>query len=252
VDIAEGRHAARFRRSPSVHDHLVPDGEDTLGTGPRPENVTRVVLRPIASPFALGFIGLAAATVTVAGLELGWVAASDARQVGLVVVVLAPLQIVACIFGFLGRDAVAATGMGTLAGGWACIGAVVLLTGQDTSHALGMLLVTAATGVLLSAVTAAQTKVVPALVMATSALRWYLAAVAQLTGGQAWRHAGGYAGLVLGLLALYGAFSLETEDIERRTVLPTLRRGRGREAMSGDLANQLAKLGNEAGVREQL
>ncbi len=31
----------------------------------------RVVLRPIANPFALGFLGLAGATLTVSGLELG-------------------------------------------------------------------------------------------------------------------------------------------------------------------------------------
>jgi succinate-acetate transporter protein len=219
----------------------------------QPQAATRVVLRPIASPFALGFIGLAGASVTLAGLELGWVPSAETRQVGLIVVVFGPLlQAIACVFGFLGRDAVAATGMGTLAGGWACIGAVELFGGTGMSHALGTFLFAAATGVLLAAATAAQTKVVPGVIMLTTAIRWYLTATYQVSGGLGWKHAAGYAGLVLGSLALYGAFSLEIEDIKRETVLPTLRRGRGREVIRGDLALQVEKVANEAGVREQL
>lgn len=217
------------------------------------ESATRVFLRPIASPFALGFLGLAGASVTVAGSELGWIPHTETRQVALIVLVFAPLlQAIACVFGFLGRDAVAATGMGTLAGTWACIGAVELLSPRGTSHALGTFLFLAGTAVLLSAVTAAQTKVVPAVVMLTATIRFYLTGVYQMGADPSWKHAAGYAGLVLGFVAVYGAFSLETEDIKRRTVLPTLRRGRGREVISGDLSTQVVKLSNEAGVREQL
>lgn len=219
----------------------------------QPETATRVFLRPIASPFALGFIGLAGATVTVSGLELGWIPGTEARQVGVIVLLFAPLlQGIACVFGFLGRDAVAATGMGTLAGGWACIGAIELLGGRGMSQALATFLFVAATGVVLSAVTAAQTKVVPAIVMLTTAIRWYLTAGYRIGGGSAWKDAAGYAGLILAALALYAAYSLETEDIRRRTVLPTLRHGRGREVMRGDLPTQVEKIANEAGIREQL
>lgn len=219
----------------------------------QPENATRVFLRPIANPFALGFFGLAGASVTVAGLELGWIPPSETRQAALIVLLFAPLlQTIACAFGFLGRDAVAATGMGTLAGTWACIGAVELLSPGGISHALGTFLFLAGTAVLLSAVTAAQTKLVPAVVMLTTAIRFYLTAVYQLDGGGSWKRAAGYAGLVLGAVALYGAFSLEIEDIKRKTVLPTLRRGRGREVIAGSLSLQVEKLANEAGIREQL
>lgn len=214
---------------------------------------TRIVLRPIASPFALGFIGLAGATSTFAGLELGWIPAAETREVGLIVLVFAPLlQGIACIFGFLGRDAVAATGMGTLAGGWAIIGAVLLFGGPGQSRALGIFVFLAATAVLLSAATAAQSKGVPALVMFVTALRWYLSASTQFAAGAAWKDAAGYTGLVLAVLALYAAVSLETEDVNRRTVLPTLRRGRGRNALDGRLPEQLAHVADEAGVREQL
>jgi hypothetical protein len=45
-------------------------------------SATRVVLRPIASPLPLGFAGLAVASVTTAGTELGWIGPSDAVHAG--------------------------------------------------------------------------------------------------------------------------------------------------------------------------
>ena len=218
-----------------------------------PETATRIFLRPIANPLALGFLGLAGASVTVSGLELGWIPASETRQVGLIVLVFAPLlETIACVFGFLGRDAVASTGMGTLAGTWACIGAVDVVAPRTVSHALGTFLFAAATAVLLAAFAAAQTKLVPAAVMLTTSIRFYLTGVYFLTDSHSWKHAAGYVGLVVALVALYAALSLEVEDIKGRTVLPTLRRARGRAVVRGDLATQVERLANEAGVREQL
>jgi hypothetical protein len=40
----------------------------------RLETVTRVVLRPLASPLPLGFLALAAATLLTSALQLGWLA----------------------------------------------------------------------------------------------------------------------------------------------------------------------------------
>ena len=50
----------------------------------RIEATTRVTLRPIASPAALGFIGLAGATATLAGLQLGWVEKAEGQNVALI------------------------------------------------------------------------------------------------------------------------------------------------------------------------
>jgi hypothetical protein len=44
------------------------------------EGVARIVLRPLAGPLALGFLGLAAATFVVAGLNLGWVERARSRR----------------------------------------------------------------------------------------------------------------------------------------------------------------------------
>jgi hypothetical protein len=51
---------------------------------------------------------------------------------------------------------------------------------------------------------------------------------------------------------VYAAASLELEDERRRTLLPTLRRGAGADALTSDLADQVAQVAAEAGVRKPL
>lgn len=58
--------------------------------------------------------------------------------------------------------------------------------------------------------------------------------------------------LGLALAALYAGLALLHEDARRRTVLPTLRRGKMRDALTADLAAQLRDIEHEAGVREYL
>lgn len=45
-----------------------------------------IFLRPIGAPVALGFFGLAAATLVVGGFELGWIAEDQQHEVGLVLI----------------------------------------------------------------------------------------------------------------------------------------------------------------------
>jgi succinate-acetate transporter protein len=217
-------------------------------------HAARVVLRPIANPFALGFMGLAGDTITVAGTELGWISHADALHAGLIVIIFAPsLQAIACVFGFLGRDAVAATGMGVLAGTWASIGAVMLTSPPGAaSHALGTLLFLAAAAVLISATIAAATKLVPAIVMALVAARFTVTGIYQFIPDAGWKAASGTVGLVLGLAAVYGASSLELESMRRSPLLPVWRRGSGRQALTPDLSAQVSEVAAEAGVRKHL
>jgi uncharacterized protein len=215
---------------------------------------TRVFLRPIANPFALGFIALAGDTVIVAGQELGWISHTDTLHAGIIVLIFAPvLQLIACVFGFLGRDAVAATGMGLLGGTWACIGAVSLTSPPGaTSHALGTLLFLAGTALLAFASTAAMFKLVPAIILGLAGLRFLVTGVFEFIPDPAWKTAAGIAGLVLGFAALYGAVSLEIEGMRRSALLPTLRRGEGRQAFNHQLPDQVSDVAAEAGVRKQL
>ncbi len=223
-------------------------------TGPDPQRApARIVLRPIASPLALGFVGLAMATFALAGLEIGWIPSTERLLVGVIILSTGPpLQFAASVWGFLGRDESAATGMGTLGAVWTCIGVVMLANPHPTSAALGTLLLVGAGALAISVVTALQSKVVVAAVMAATAARWIVTALYQLTADPGLKHAAGAVGIALMLAGLYGAAALELEDVKRRAVLPTGRRGIGADALSGRIDPQLDRLSSEAGVREQL
>ena len=60
------------------------------------------------------------------------------------------------------------------------------------------------------------------------------------------------AGQELGFAALYGAASLEIEGMRHSPLLPTLRRGEGRQALKPQLLDQVSDVAAEAGVRKQL
>ena len=53
-------------------------------------------------------------------------------------------------------------------------------------------------------------------------------------------------------VALYAGLAFELEDSRRFTVLPTFRRGAGREALTENLSDELAGVHHEAGVRQKL
>jgi succinate-acetate transporter protein len=215
---------------------------------------TRIVLRPIGNPLPLGFLALAAATLLVSGLQLGWLAPSDGHAVALILIAFVfPLQLLSSILGYLARDVVAGTGMGVLAGSWLSIALVALTSPPgSTSDALGLFLVVAAVCMLVSASAAATGKLVPAAVLATTALRFAVTGAYQLSASSGWKHAAGIVGLVLCALAIYAALAMALEDALRRPLLPLGRRGFGRSSLDGGYEEQLQRVEHEAGVREQL
>ena len=105
---------------------------------------------------------------------------------------------------------------------------------------------------LVPAIVGAASKPLASLVMMGTSLRFFLTAAYQLSGSAAWKSAAAAEGLVLAALAVYAALAFELEDNRLRTVLPTLRRGLGRQALSGSMADELAQVYREAGVRKQL
>ncbi len=214
----------------------------------------RITLRPIASPLPLGMLALAVGTFTLAGLQLGWIPLSQSRAAGLVILAfVVPLQTVSFIYGFLARDPAASTGMALTTGGWLAIG-LVTATGQpgQTSPALGLLLVGAATAMLVPAITASLTKLLASLVMLLTAVRFYLTGAYEMSSAAGWKAAAAVAGLVLAAAAVYAGLAFELEDSRRATVLPTLRRGAGRTALAGSLADEVTGIQHEAGVRRNL
>ncbi|MDT0301424.1 acetate uptake transporter family protein [Streptomonospora wellingtoniae] len=235
-------------------------------TGPAPERpsdegtdpdrpAVRIGLRPIASPAPVGFMALAVATLMLSSLQLGWLPASERDHVSLVLIAFAfPLQLLGCVFGFLGRDIVVGTGMGILGGTWLST-AVVSLTsppGVIAVPTLGVLMLAASVGLLVPAAGAATGKLLAAAVLLAASARFALTAGYELTGAPIWATVSGTAGVALSVLALYGALALLIEDISKRTVLPVFRRGDSRASMGGNLRAQLGSIEREAGVREQL
>ena len=215
---------------------------------------SRVNLRPIASPLPLGMLALAVGTFTIAGVQLAWISAARSPDAGLAALTfVVPLQAVSFILGFLARDSAAGTGMALQAGGWFSIGLATYLgrPGQ-ASPALGLVLVGAATVLLVPAVTASLSKVLAGLVMALTSVRFYLTGAYELSSGTGWKDAAGVVGLLLAAVALYAGLAFELEDNRRATLLPTLRRGAGRTALAGSLADEVSGVQHEAGVRRTL
>ena len=220
----------------------------------RLELVTRVMLRPMASPMPIGFVGLAAATVVLASMNLGWISSSQAHEVAIVLIAFVfPLQAVTSIFGVLTRDGVAGTAMAILAGTWLTVGLVMLMSPPgSTSPALGVLLIVSAIALLLPALAASLGKLVPALVLFTASVRFATSAGYQLTGSADWQRVTGWVGIVLGVLAVYAALAALLENVEGTTVLPMGRRRKGRTAAEGGFAEQIIDVSHEPGVRAQL
>jgi succinate-acetate transporter protein len=219
-----------------------------------PAAAARLFLRPIANPLPLGFIALAAATLLISGLQLGWLGIDQGQSVALILIAFVfPLQLLVSVLAYLARDIVAGTGMGILAGTWLSVALVAITsTPGSTSDALGLFLLLAAAAMVIPATAAAGGKLVPAAVLTLSAVRFLTTGVAQLAGGGSWEDAAGVVGLALCALALYAALALLIEDARRTTVLPLGRHGLGRAALADGFDRQLDRIEHEAGVREQL
>lgn len=216
-------------------------------------SMVRIMLRPMGSPLPMGFLGLAIATTGFSGLQLGLVPEEETRIVALAaLLVTVPLMGLASIFGVLARDPVASTSMGVLGGIWALLAAVKLTTEPGTqTTALGLLLIVAGMAVLVPIAGALQ-KVMVAVVMVGSGLRFSLTGLSELTASPVAETVAGAAGLVLALLALYTALALELEDAKGYAVLPLFRRGDASLATRHDIGAQVKGLARETGVRTEL
>ena len=235
---------------PGVRDTV----EEVATTPPRPQEAMRIVLRPLASPLPLGFLGLAGGTIVLTGQQLGWVPSVTSHLVAVAILLVAvPLQLIACLMGFLGRDPVAATGMGTQAAAWATTGVLTLLSPPGGRNpVLGLILFYLAAAVLVSALVAATGKGLVAVVLAVATARFALTGVYEFLGGRGWMTAAGWIGGALCVIALYAALAFELESMQHRTVLPTLRRGAARRASTAEGLSTAGAAHREAGVREQL
>lgn len=211
-----------------------------------------IFLRPIGTPVSLGMAGLAIASLVQSGYDLKWIAPGQALKAGLVLLAVPFfLQFAASVLAYLARDGATGTAMGVLSSCWLAIALVHIASGGDRrSGALGLMLLAAGGILLLTALASAPAKLLPAAVFAIEGIRFVLSGVHQLGATHPWAYAAGIAGLVVVALAGYCVLAFDLEGMLQRTVLPTLRRGRGQEALSGTASEAIADVVHEPGVRQ--
>ncbi|MEE1941089.1 GPR1/FUN34/YaaH family transporter [Streptomyces sp. TRM 70361] len=185
---------------------------------------SRIMLRPIASPLPMGFLGLSFGTFLFAAFQLGWLPEPEEDRVALAVLLLTvPLELLASVFGFLCRDPGAAVVMAVLAGSWALVGTFKALSPPGTySEVLGVALL--AVAVLLLVTSAAEIgKPLVGAVVVLAAVRFAVTGITELTASSGWQTAAGLTGLLLAVLAAYAALAFLLENAQNRPVLPVLR-----------------------------
>jgi uncharacterized protein len=212
-----------------------------------------VTLRPIASGLPFGFFGLALAAALIGAQAYGYLPASASRVIGLLLLPTAMLQFIAGIFCVLGRDVMPASLMLTLSGIWLGTALVFLSHPAHGLPALGIWYLALAP-VLMALISSATGKLALAIVP-TVALPAFVVTAVWLLGNAGSAGLGKATAVLTFLLAavgLYAGLSLLLEDARRRTILPTLRRGPMRQAITGTFSDQLANVEHEAGVRRYL
>ncbi|MFG3505560.1 GPR1/FUN34/YaaH family transporter [Streptomyces sp. NPDC047821] len=213
--------------------------------------MTRITLRPIASPMPLGFSTVAIASVVVGCLQLGVLPQSSARAVALVVLPAFVLQLLVGVLAFGARDVLAATLMSCFSGLWLASSLVLYLEPPGGVRVLGVLNAVFALFAALMAGVAGRKRALW-LVLCVAVPRFAAAALANLTGAAWLGTLSGALGLLLALTAMYAAFALMLEDMRGVEVLPLGRRGPAHDAVEGDLAVQLRNIERQAGVRRTL
>ena len=216
--------------------------------------LTRIVLRPIASPVPVGFLALTIGTFVLAGLQLHWIAVTQGHVVGVCLFALvAPLQLVSFVIAFLGRDSVVTSSLGLLFGTWLATGLILVLAVPGSiSGGLGLLLVASAAALMVPVLVGLASKPLVSAVLLVAAVRFALSGAYELGAGSGWRDTSAVVGLVLAALAWYAACAFEAEAVQHRPILPTFRTGPRSSPVPGASPVPSPRVPREAGVREQL
>ncbi|MEU5217369.1 GPR1/FUN34/YaaH family transporter [Streptomyces sp. NPDC020807] len=214
-------------------------------------SMTRINLRPIASPMPLGFFTIALASVMTACLQLGILGEEARAAVAFTVLPAFVLQLLVSYLAFGARDVIAATLMAVFAGSWLPYALIMLTGAAEGLRVLGVFnLALLCFGALMTAVTGPKRALW--LVLAVSLPRWAATGLAGVTGAEWLTRTSGVLGIVVAAVAMYTAFALMLEDMRSEQVLPIGRSGPAHLAVEGDLAVQLRNLERQAGVRRTL
>lgn len=228
--------------------------EDANDNSPDPSSIARIVVRPLGSALPLGFFAFSVGTVLLGTFEFRWAPPSEGPLLAAALLgFVAPLNLLACVFGFLSRDTGTATSMGVLGAGWIVVALSFLLAGASgTTTTLGTFLIMEALAVLCIGMVAVSGKPFLSTLLFLAAARFFLAALVQFDLASVLRVPAAVLGLLTGAFAVYGGLAMLFEDMKQRAVFPTFRRGAAKRSLEGSLEEQIQRLQHEAGVRRRL
>lgn len=213
---------------------------------------TRIMLRPLGSAMPLGFFAFGTGALMTAILDLQWVAKAEYKHAAIALLTfVAPLELLSCIFSFLSPDAAGATSMGIFAASWGVFATFWLTTGPEQSPILGVFTVMITGAILCMGGAALRSKPLLGFLLLLAALRDGFLAAFHLGDKPALKVVG-WCGLVLAAFAVYCGLAFLVEDVNQRTLLPLGRREKARQSLEGSLADQLERIEQEAGIRNQL
>jgi succinate-acetate transporter protein len=221
---------------------------------PRIENVTRINLKPLASPLPLAFFAFGTGSVMQSAQQLGLIPQQESFQLAFVFgAFVFPSLALAAVFAFLARETLGATAIGLISVSWLCTALILYTYPPPTiSSVLGLLDLILAVVLLLLAGTAVTGKPLLGALIVVAVARYGLNGIYELSAISGVQTASGFVGLAIFMATLYGGLAFGIEDTQHRTVLPIGRRGEARQAIEDDLTEQIGPVAHEAGVRKQL
>ncbi|MFE6870117.1 hypothetical protein ACFVFS_26620 [Kitasatospora sp. NPDC057692] len=227
--------------------------EASAGGHPEPNlhAMTRISLRPIASPMPLGFFTVAISSAVTSSMQLGLIDSAHRQAVALTVFSAFVLQLLVAILAFGARDVIAATLMGAFAGAWLANGLVTSTDVQGGAQVLGVMNLAFTVFAALMASVARPKRVLWLLLM-VAVPRYFTAGLFGVSGVEWLGQVAGALGMVLAAVAMYAAHALMLEELQGREVLWIGRGGHVRDAMHAGLGDQLKRLETQAGVRRTL
>ena len=216
-------------------------------------SMLRVTVRPIASALPLGCFAFGVGNVLLSAFALHWLPLDESSLVALILLVfVAPLELIPCLLAYLARDTGGATAMGIFAMAWV-VQALELLRApaQPPSHTAGLFL--ALLALCLAVLTIASFPAKPLLgALLLIALLRSAAAAMVCFGLHAVAPTAAVLGLLLAAFAFYSGLGFLLEDIRGSSLPMTFRRGDAKTAMEGDMEKQIERVFTEAGIRQQL
>ncbi|MFD4658124.1 hypothetical protein ACFWP2_21150 [Kitasatospora sp. NPDC058444] len=246
--VTEDEHV--HKPGPTAADTGTGTGTGT-GTEPNLHAMTRITMRPIASPMPLGFFMVAITSAVASSHQLGLIDSVHRQAVALTFFSAFVLQLLVSILAFGARDVIAATLMGGFAGAWLANGLVTASGAPGGAQVLGVLNLVFSVFAALMASVARPKRVLWVLLM-IAAPRYFVAGLHGVSGVAWLGYVSGALGMLLAAVAMYSAHALLLEELRGREVLWIGRSGPVRDAMHADLTSQLHRLEQQAGVRRTL